>query len=56
MALKPIPEGYRTVTPYLTVHGLPKLIEFVQKAFGATIVNKMSRPDGGGVACRIPHR
>ena len=46
MALKPIPEGYRTVTPYLTVHGLPKLIEFVQKAFGATIVNKMSRPDG----------
>jgi PhnB protein len=46
MAVKPIPEGYRTVTPYLTVHGLPKLIEFVQKAFGATIVNKMSRPDG----------
>ena len=44
---KPIPEGYRTVTPYLTVHGLLKLLEFVEKAFAATIIHKMSRPGVG---------
>jgi len=47
MAVRPIPEGYRTVTPYLTVHGLAKLLEFVQKAFDATIVHKMAMPGGG---------
>jgi len=25
-----LPEGYRTVTPYLALHGLGELLEFVQ--------------------------
>ena len=35
MAVKPIPEGYRTVTPYLAVDGAKKAIEFYKRAFGA---------------------
>lgn len=38
MALKFIPDGYHTVTPYLTVNDLPKLLAFVEKAFGAKII------------------
>ena len=32
MAVKPIPEGYHTVTPYLTVQGVPKRLEFLKQA------------------------
>jgi PhnB protein len=46
MAVRPVPEGYHTVTPYLIVRGLPRLLEFVKKAFGATDVNAMKMPDG----------
>jgi PhnB protein len=35
MAVKPIPEGYRTVTPYLAVDGAKKALEFYKRAFGA---------------------
>src|SRR5256885_1230336 len=44
--VKPIPEGYRTVTPYLTVKGAGKLIEFLTKAFGAK--EKFRFPGPGG--------
>lgn len=33
--VKPIPEGFSTVTPYLVVKGAAKAIEFYKKAFGA---------------------
>ena len=35
MDVKPIPEGYHTVTPYLVVDGADKLIDFLKQAFGA---------------------
>ena len=35
MAVKPIPEGYHTVTPYLVVRGAAKTIDFLKNAFGA---------------------
>ncbi len=35
MAVNPIPEGYRTVTPYLVVEGAANVLEFVKQAFGA---------------------
>ena len=48
MPAKPIPEGYHTVTPYLTVRGAEKVIEFLQRAFGAEMTYKpFKRPDGG---------
>jgi len=46
MAVKPVPEGYHTVTPYLVVRGAAKTIEFVKKAFGAEVVEELKRPDG----------
>jgi PhnB protein len=47
MAAKPVPDGYHTVTPYLTVRDAPKVIEFLQQAFGAKISHEpIKRPDG----------
>ena len=46
MAIKPIPEGYHTVTPYLTVEGAAKLIDFLKQAFEAKEILCMTRPDG----------
>jgi uncharacterized glyoxalase superfamily protein PhnB len=44
--VKPIPDGYRTVTPYLIVRDVAGLIEFLGQAFGATERMRAPRPDG----------
>ena len=44
--VKPIPEGYRAVTPYLVVREVPKLIEFLKDAFGAVEVYRFAKPNG----------
>jgi uncharacterized glyoxalase superfamily protein PhnB len=47
MAVKPVPEGFHSVTPYLTVRGADKVIDFLKAAFGASNVHEpMKRPDG----------
>jgi PhnB protein len=46
MGVKPIPEGYHTVTPYLAVDDAAKAIEFYKRAFGATERVRMDGPDG----------
>ena len=47
MAVKPVPDGYHTVTPYLTVRSAPKVIEFLKQAFGAELFHEpVKRPDG----------
>jgi PhnB protein len=46
---KPIPEGFHSVTPYLTVHDAARAIDFYKKAFGATERYRMDGP-GGKVA------
>ena len=43
---KPVPEGYHTVTPYLTVKGAAKAMEFYQRAFGAQLRGTLPMPDG----------
>ena len=35
MAVKLIPEGYHTVSPFIIVKDIPKLMEFLTKAFNA---------------------
>jgi uncharacterized glyoxalase superfamily protein PhnB len=45
MAVKPIPDGYHTVTPYLVVKGAAKLIDFMKDAFGATERSRMGSDD-----------
>lgn len=47
MAVKPIPDGYHAVTPYLTVENAAKLIDFLKQAFGAVETERVARPDGG---------
>jgi PhnB protein len=47
MAVKPIPEGYHSVTPYIVVPGVAKLIDFLKQAFDAHEKERMARPDGG---------
>jgi PhnB protein len=46
MAIKPIPDGYHSVTPYLIVSGAAKAIDFYKKAFGAVELLRMPGPDG----------
>ncbi len=45
MAVDPIPEGYRTVTPYLPVPGVAGVIEFLKKAFDAEEQLRMPGPN-----------
>ena len=44
--VKPIPEGYTTVTPSITVNDAPKAIDFYKKALGATERGRFDGPDG----------
>jgi len=47
MAVKPVPEGYHTATPYLVVSGVAAVIDFLKATFGAEEIHqRMSRPDG----------
>lgn len=43
--VKPIPEGYHSVTPYLIIKGAADAIDYYKKAFGAT---ELFRMDHGG--------
>jgi uncharacterized glyoxalase superfamily protein PhnB len=43
---KPIPDGYRTITPHLIVKDGAKAIDFYKKAFGAEERGRMAGPDG----------
>jgi len=46
MTTKPVPDGYRTATPYLIVKGAAEAIEFYKRAFGATEMLRMADPQG----------
>jgi len=46
MSVKPIPEGYHTLTPFLTVRDAARAIEFYKQAFGATERGVAKGPDG----------
>ena len=45
--VKPVPDGFHTITPYLVVDGAEKVIRFMKEAFGAQpVFEPMMRPDG----------
>src|SRR3954468_15658407 len=46
MAVKPIPDNYPRVIPYLTVDGAADAIEFYKTVFGATEQVRMDAPGG----------
>jgi PhnB protein len=45
-ATKPIPDGYHSVTPTLTIDGAAAAIEWYKKAFGAVELMRMPGPEG----------
>jgi uncharacterized glyoxalase superfamily protein PhnB len=45
MAVKPIPDGYHSITPYFIVTGASAFISFMQQAFGATERGRHLAPD-----------
>jgi PhnB protein len=45
-SVKPIPEGYHTLTPYLIIQGAAQAIDFYKRAFGAVEMLRMPGPDG----------
>ena len=46
MPVSHIATGYHTITPYITVRGAAKAIEFYKAAFGATEIMRFASPDG----------
>ena len=46
MAVKPIPDGYHSVTPYLCTKGAARAIEFYKRAFSAVERMRITQPDG----------
>jgi PhnB protein len=46
MAVKPIPDGYYTATPYLIVKDAARAIEFYKEAFAATELMRLADPSG----------
>jgi len=46
MSVKPIPDGYHSITPFLTVRNAARAIEFYKEAFGAVERGVMKGPDG----------
>jgi PhnB protein len=46
MTVKPIPDGYHTVTPYIVVRGAANLIEFLQQGFKAKEICRILHPEG----------
>jgi len=44
--VRPVPEGYHTVTPWIIVKGAAQLLDFVKKAFGAEEVGRVYNEDG----------
>jgi len=48
--VKPIPEGFHTITPSLIVSDAAKAIEFYKQALGAEVLGVHTTPDGSKVS------
>ena len=46
MPVKPIPDGYHRVTPYLIIKGAAEALDFYKTVFGAVELFRMPGPDG----------
>ena len=45
-AMKPIPDGYTTLTPFLVVEDGARAIDYYRDTFGAVLIDRMDGPDG----------
>ena len=46
MSVKPVPDGFHTVTPYLVVENAAGFLDFLQAAFDAEVIERLTLPDG----------
>ena len=46
MPVKPVPEGFHTITPHITVRNAAEAINFYKRAFGAEELHRSPSPDG----------
>ena len=46
MPVKPIPDGYQAVTPYLIVSGAARALDFYKQVFGAVELMRLAGPNG----------
>jgi PhnB protein len=46
MTVKSIPDGYHSVTPYLSIKGAAEAIEFYKRALNATELFRLDMPNG----------
>jgi len=46
VSVKPIPDGYHTVTPYLILADPDQVIRFLERGLNAKVVGRMTLPDG----------
>jgi uncharacterized glyoxalase superfamily protein PhnB len=44
--VKPIPEGYHTITPIIQVEGASKFIDYLKNAFDAKEIHRYADPEG----------
>jgi PhnB protein len=49
VTVKPVPEGYHAVTPYLIIKGASQAIDFYKQAFGALEVFRMADPSSNKI-------
>ena len=52
--VKPIPEGYHSVTPYLIIDGASAAIDFYKKAFGAVEKQRAPGPEKTNTPAGLP--
>jgi uncharacterized glyoxalase superfamily protein PhnB len=45
-----VPAGYHTVTPYLIARDAAGLLDFLERAFGARVTERVERPESGTIA------
>ena len=44
--VKPVPDGYHNVTPYMIIDGAARALDYYKRVFGATERMRMPGPDG----------
>jgi PhnB protein len=52
-SVKPVPDGYHTVTPYLIVEDAPAVLAFAEQAFDAKVLDRSMSDDGQIVHAEI---
>lgn len=53
MPVKPIPDGYNTLTPGCALKGCAKAIDVYRQVFGAEVVARFDAPDGSVAHCEL---